>query len=191
MSFPSNKPSEQELLVTTTISNKAVVLTLTRSVTYCSRGCARRCGNITCSIRIKNIWCGFIRSKGSAQFFLDTLVENTDTRYYLVTNPSSRPKMPSSQRSIQLRPGRRWTWSYCAIFLTECVTRLETAGRGARLFRAQLAATRARLAPTRKSARPASSGMAADWRCRCRRTWFGCVLLVSAPGRWSLASPDS
>ena len=83
--------------------------------------------------------------KGSAQFFLDTLVEDPDT-HYLVTNPSLSPENAHHANGQYNCAGPAMDMEILRDLFAECITASETLGTD-QSFRAQLAAARARLAP--------------------------------------------
>ena len=82
--------------------------------------------------------------KGSAQFFLDTLVEDPNT-HWLVTNPSMSPEN-AHPHGDTVCAGPTMDMEILRDLFAECVTAAETLGTDQE-FRAQVAAARARLAP--------------------------------------------
>jgi alpha-L-fucosidase 2 len=82
--------------------------------------------------------------KGSAQFFLDTLVEDPNS-HWLVTNPSMSPEHLHLYGE-SLCAGPTMDMEILRDLFSECITASETLGTDAE-FRKQVAATRARLAP--------------------------------------------
>jgi len=84
--------------------------------------------------------------KGSAQFFLDTLVPDPSSGF-LVTNPSMSPEHahPGGQT---IAAGPTMDLEILRDLFAECITAADTLGIDA-AFRAQVAAARARLAPLR------------------------------------------
>ena len=94
--------------------------------------------------------------KGSAQFFLDTLVEEP-THHWLVTCPSLSPENPHPG-SASLCAGPAMDLEILRDLFTNCIQASEILGRD-KTFREQLAATRARLAPLKIG----SSGQLQEW----------------------------
>jgi alpha-L-fucosidase 2 len=84
--------------------------------------------------------------KGSAQFFLDTLVEDPNT-HWLVTNPSMSPEH-SYRDGVTVCAGPTMDMQILRDLFAECITASETLGTD-KEFRAQVAAARARLAPSK------------------------------------------
>jgi alpha-L-fucosidase 2 len=82
--------------------------------------------------------------KGSAQFFLDTLVEDPNS-HWLVTNPSMSPEHLHLYGE-SLCAGPTMDMEVLRDLFSECITASETLRTDAE-FRKQVAATRARLAP--------------------------------------------
>ena len=82
--------------------------------------------------------------KGSAQFFLDTLVEDPDT-HYLVTNPSLSPEN-MHLHGAAICAGPTMDMEILRDLFAECITASETLGTD-KEFRAQVTSARARLAP--------------------------------------------
>jgi alpha-L-fucosidase 2 len=94
--------------------------------------------------------------KGSAQFFLDTLVEEP-THHWLVTCPSLSPENPHPN-GASLCAGPAMDLEILRDLFTNCIQASEILGRDKK-FRQQLAATRARLAPLQIG----SSGQLQEW----------------------------
>jgi len=84
--------------------------------------------------------------KGSAQFFLDTLVEDPNT-HGLVTNPSMSPEHAHPYGNT-ICAGPTMDLEILRDLFDECITAADTLG-GDNDFRAQVAADRAQLAPLR------------------------------------------
>jgi alpha-L-fucosidase 2 len=82
--------------------------------------------------------------KGSAQFFLDTLVEDPNT-HWLVTNPSMSPEH-LYRDNVTVCAGPTMDLEILRDLFAECITASKTLGTD-KEFRAQVAAARARLAP--------------------------------------------
>ncbi len=82
--------------------------------------------------------------KGSAQFFLDTLVEDPNT-HFLVTNPSMSPEHVHPA-GVTVCAGPAMDMEILRDLFAECITASETLGVDFG-FRAEVAAARARLAP--------------------------------------------
>ncbi len=96
--------------------------------------------------------------KGATQFFLDTLVEEP-THHWLVTNPSLSPenRNPASAKT-SITAGPTMDLEILRDLFANCITASETLGVDAD-FRAQVAATRAKLAPLQIG----SSGQLQEW----------------------------
>jgi alpha-L-fucosidase 2 len=94
--------------------------------------------------------------QGSAQFFLDTLVEEP-TRHWLVTCPSLSPENPHTN-GVSLCAGPAMDLEILRDLFANCIQASEILGRDKK-FREQLAATRARLAPLQIG----SSGQLQEW----------------------------
>jgi alpha-L-fucosidase 2 len=84
--------------------------------------------------------------KGSALFFIDTLVEDPAT-HYLVTNPSLSPENSHTPGQNNCA-GPTMDMQILRDLFAECITASEALGLDQE-FRAQVAATRARLAPSK------------------------------------------
>jgi alpha-L-fucosidase 2 len=84
--------------------------------------------------------------KGSAEFFLDTLVEDPNTRW-LVTNPSMSPEH-LYRDGVCNCAGPAMDMQILRDLFAECIAASETLGAD-KGFRTQLAAARARLAPSK------------------------------------------
>ena len=104
--------------------------------------------------------------KGSAQFFLDTLVEEP-AHHWLVTCPSLSPENPHPG-GASICAGPAMDLEILRDLFTNCIQASEILGRDKK-FRQQLAATRARLAPLQIG----SSGQLQEWLAD-----------------WDLAAPD-
>ena len=98
--------------------------------------------------------------KGSAQFFLDTLVEDPNTRG-LVTNPSMSPEHLHPYGNT-ICAGPTMDLEILRDLFDECVTAADTLGVDPD-FRAQVAADRARLAPLRIGQAGQLQEWQADW----------------------------
>ncbi|MFZ0827017.1 MAG: glycoside hydrolase family 95 protein [Verrucomicrobiia bacterium] len=94
--------------------------------------------------------------KGSAQFFLDTLVEEP-THHWLVTCPSLSPENPHPNRA-SVCAGPTMDQEILRDLFANCMRASEILGRD-KAFRQQLAATRARLAPLQIG----SAGQLQEW----------------------------
>jgi alpha-L-fucosidase 2 len=94
--------------------------------------------------------------QGSAQFFLDTLVEEP-THHWLVTCPSLSPEN-SHPGGVSLCAGPTMDMEILRDLFTNCVQASEILGRD-KPFRQQLAAARARLAPLQVG----SAGQLQEW----------------------------
>ncbi len=94
--------------------------------------------------------------KGSAQFFLDTLVEEP-THHWLVTCPSLSPENPHPG-GASICAGPTMDMEILRDLFTNCIQASEILGRDKK-FRQLLAATRARLAPLQIG----SSGQLQEW----------------------------
>jgi alpha-L-fucosidase 2 len=94
--------------------------------------------------------------RGSAQFFLDTLVEEP-THHWLVTCPSLSPENPHTN-DVSLCAGPTMDLEILRDLFANCIQASEILGRD-KNFRQQLAATRARLAPLQIG----SSGQLQEW----------------------------
>jgi alpha-L-fucosidase 2 len=99
--------------------------------------------------------------KGSAQFFLDTLVEDPDT-HYLVTNPSLSPENAHHANGQYNCAGPAIDMEILRDLFAECITASETLDTD-KTFRAQVAATRARLAPSKIGQAGQLQEWQADW----------------------------
>jgi alpha-L-fucosidase 2 len=107
----------------------------------------------------------FLRSnypamKGAAQFFLDTLVTHP-TLGYLVTNPSNSPELPH-HANASVCAGPTMDNQILRDLFNGCARASEILGVDA-TFRAQVLATRDRLAPTRVGSRGNIQEWLADW----------------------------
>ena len=102
---------------------------------------------------LKNIYPAM---QGSAQFFLDTLVEEP-THHWLVTCPSLSPENPHTN-NVSLCAGPAMDLEILRDLFANCIQASEILGRD-KNFRQQLAATRARLAPLQIG----SSGQLQEW----------------------------
>jgi len=96
--------------------------------------------------------------KGSAQFFLDTLVADPDT-HYLVTNPSLSPENAHHANGQYNCAGPAIDMEILRDLFAECITASETLGTDPS-FRAQVTAARARLAPLKIG----SAGQLQEWQ---------------------------
>jgi alpha-L-fucosidase 2 len=94
--------------------------------------------------------------KGSAQFFLDTLVEEP-AHHWLVTCPSLSPENPHPA-GASICAGPAMDMEILRDLFTNCIQASEILGRD-KTFRQQLAATRVRLAPLQIG----SSGQLQEW----------------------------
>jgi alpha-L-fucosidase 2 len=96
--------------------------------------------------------------KGSAQFYLDTLVEEP-THHWLVTCPSLSPenRNPASSKT-SLCAGPTMDQEILRDLFANCITAADTLGKDKK-FAAQLASTRSRLAPMQIG----SSGQLQEW----------------------------
>jgi alpha-L-fucosidase 2 len=94
--------------------------------------------------------------QGSAQFFLDTLVEEP-THHWLVTCPSLSPENPHTN-DVSICAGPAMDLEILRDLFANCIQASEILGRDKK-FRQQLAATRARLAPLQIG----SSGQLQEW----------------------------
>ena len=94
--------------------------------------------------------------QGSAQFFLDTLVEEP-THHWLVTCPSLSPENPHTN-SVSLCAGPTMDLEILRDLFANCIQASEILGRDKK-FRQQLAVTRDRLAPLQIG----SSGQLQEW----------------------------
>ena len=94
--------------------------------------------------------------QGSAQFFLDALVEEP-THHWLVTCPSLSPENPHTN-SVSLCAGPAMDLEILRDLFTNCIQASVILGQD-KTFREQLAATRARLAPLQIG----SSGQLQEW----------------------------
>jgi alpha-L-fucosidase 2 len=94
--------------------------------------------------------------QGSAQFFLDTLVEEP-THHWLVTCPSLSPENPHTN-NVSLCAGPAMDLEILRDLFANCIQASEILGRD-KNFRQQLAATRARLAPLQIG----SAGQLQEW----------------------------
>ena len=94
--------------------------------------------------------------KGSAQFFLDTLVEEP-THHWLVTSPSLSPENPHPA-GASICAGPAMDMEILRDLFTNCIQASEILGQD-KTFSQQLAATRARLAPLQIG----SSGQLQEW----------------------------
>jgi alpha-L-fucosidase 2 len=94
--------------------------------------------------------------KGSAQFFLDTLVAEP-THHWLVTSPSLSPENPHSN-GASLCAGPAMDMEILRDLFTNCIQASVILGHD-KTFREQLAAARARLAPLQIG----SSGQLQEW----------------------------
>jgi alpha-L-fucosidase 2 len=94
--------------------------------------------------------------KGSAQFFLDTLVEEP-THHWLVTSPSLSPENPHPN-GASLCAGPTMDQEILRDLFANCIQASEILGRDKK-FRQQLAAARTRLAPLQIG----SSGQLQEW----------------------------
>ena len=83
--------------------------------------------------------------KGAAQFFLDTLVEEP-THHWLVTSPSLSPENSHPQSNTSICAGPTMDMSLLRDLFANCIRASEILGVD-KTFRAEIAATRARLAP--------------------------------------------
>jgi alpha-L-fucosidase 2 len=95
--------------------------------------------------------------QGSAQFFLDTLVEEP-THHWLVTCPSLSPENQHPDSSTSVCAGPTMDSEILRDLFSNCIRASEILGRDKQL-RAQLAATRARLAPLQIG----SAGQLQEW----------------------------
>ena len=94
--------------------------------------------------------------QGSAQFFLDALVEEP-THHWLVTCPSLSPENPHTN-NVSLCAGPAMDLEILRDLFANCIQASEILGRDKK-FREQLAATRARLAPLQIG----SAGQLREW----------------------------
>jgi alpha-L-fucosidase 2 len=94
--------------------------------------------------------------KGSAQFYLDTLVKEP-THHWLVTCPSLSPENPHTN-DVSLCAGPTMDLEILRDLFANCLQASEILGRDKK-FREQLAATRARLAPLQIG----SAGQLQEW----------------------------
>jgi alpha-L-fucosidase 2 len=83
--------------------------------------------------------------RGAAQFFLDTLVEEP-THHWLVTSPSLSPENSHPQSKTSICAGPTMDMSLLRDLFANCIRASEILGVD-KTFRAEIAATRARLAP--------------------------------------------
>jgi alpha-L-fucosidase 2 len=83
--------------------------------------------------------------RGAAQFFLDTLVEEP-THHWLVTSPSLSPENRHPQSKTSICAGPTMDMSLLRDLFANCIRASEILGVD-KTFRAEIAATRARLAP--------------------------------------------
>ena len=97
--------------------------------------------------------------KGAAQFFLDTLVEEP-THHWLVTCPSLSPENhnPAAAGGTSITAGPAMDLEILRDLFSNCIRASEILGTDKK-FAAQLAATRARLAPLQTG----SSGQLQEW----------------------------
>ena len=96
--------------------------------------------------------------KGSAQFFLDTLVEDP-TNHWLVTCPSLSPENNNPlAKKTSITAGPTMDMEILRDLFSNCIAASEILGKDKK-FAAQLAATRARLAPLQIG----SSGQLQEW----------------------------
>ena len=98
--------------------------------------------------------------KGSAQFFLDTLVEEP-THHWLVTCPSLSPENPHPG-GASLCAGPAMDLEILRDLFTNCIQSSEILGRD-KTFREQLAAARSRLAPLQIGSAGQLQEWLADW----------------------------
>jgi alpha-L-fucosidase 2 len=104
--------------------------------------------------------------KGSAQFFLDTLVENP-TNHWLVTSPSLSPENGNPLVGPQIKrvsvcAGPTMDMEILQDLFANCVAAAETLGVD-KQFRSEVAAARARLAPLQIGA----AGQLQEWLADC------------------------